>query len=236
MKLYKAVIFDLDNTLLNYDRCELDSMQRAIRHHRIFERDGFVWEAFWKTFLERNAFYWEQRFTQKLSHLEAIEFALRDAFEIMGTPMSAADVTSTYWEFFCNTCHFEKGALETLRWAHRNYKLGILSNGIGEAQHRRLKSGDIDHYFDAVIVSDEVGYWKPDPKIFHVALEKLNLRHDEVLFVGDSLRDDYVGALNSGVDFCYYNRNGQKLEGDVRPTYMIKELSELVVQLKSQIM
>ncbi len=225
--MYKVIIFDLDNTLLDFDYCALDSMKRAVQHHNIMEQEGFLWDSFWETFQKNSSFYWEKRFTRNLSNLEALEFALRDTFGDFGPPSLAVELTRTYWEFFCNTCHFEDGAPEILQWAHTNYKLGIISNGAGEAQHRRLQSGHVYHLFENITISDEVGFWKPDPNIFHVALEQLNAGHHEALFVGDSLRDDYFGALNSGIDFCFYNRKRQQLEEHMKPKYCINTLLEL---------
>jgi len=225
---YRAIVFDLDNTLLNYDECESDSMRRAVRHHRLTERDGFSWDDFWNTFSKHSLFYWEQRVSRKWGILQVLEFALRDTFGQLGEkPSLAADLARTYWEFFCNTCHFEEGAFEIVQWAQRNYKLGIVSNGIGEAQRLRLKCGRIDGLFESIVVSDEVGYWKPDPHIFYAVFERLNVKPEEVLFVGDSLRDDYGGALNAGIDFCFYNRKRQPIEEHIQPKYIINKLSQL---------
>ncbi|MDG0792318.1 HAD hydrolase-like protein [Cohnella ginsengisoli] len=61
-------------------------------------------------------------------------------------------------------------------------------------------------------------------KIFDEALKQLGIDRTEALFIGDSLRDDYYGAINAGIDFCYYNRQGQPIDADVRPKYVIHSL------------
>ncbi|MNN62067.1 Pyrimidine 5'-nucleotidase YjjG [compost metagenome] len=128
-----------------------------------------------------------------------------------------------YWNTFCRTCDFEKYAQDLLTELHGKYKLAIISNGNGEAQRSRLAAGGISHFFDTIIISDEVGYWKPDREIFDETLKRLNIKRTEALFIGDSLHDDYYGAVNAGIDFCYYNRKGNTVE-NICPKYIIDSL------------
>ncbi|WP_394056820.1 HAD family hydrolase [Paenibacillus sp. 843] len=114
-----------------------------------------------------------------------------------------------------------------LEHLHGDFALGVISNGIGEAQRKRLAAGGLFHYFDSFIISDEVKCWKPDSQIFELALQELALSPDEVLYIGDSLTDDYEGAVRSGIDFCYYNRRDTPLNDHHRPAYMIRDLLEI---------
>jgi FMN phosphatase YigB (HAD superfamily) len=82
--------------------------------------------------------------------------------------------------------------------------------------------------FKSIVISDEVGIRKPKKEIFEIALQDLKLSHKEVLFVGDSLQDDYHGALNSGIDFCFYNRQSIVMPSDIKPKYAIMNLLDLV--------
>jgi HAD superfamily hydrolase (TIGR01549 family) len=121
----------------------------------------------------------------------------------------------------------EEGAQETVERLHGTYKLGIVSNGVGEAQHKRLLAGGLRQRFDALIVSDEADVAKPHPDIFASALRQLNVARQDVLFIGDSLRDDYEGARAAGIDFCLYNRRGLPLPPDVQPMYEVRHLKQL---------
>ncbi|MNN78480.1 Pyrimidine 5'-nucleotidase YjjG [compost metagenome] len=76
-------------------------------------------------------------------------------------------------------------------------------------------------------MSDEVGIRKPNKNIFELALKQMNTAQHEVLFIGDSLKDDYEGALNSGIDFCFYNRKKEVVPSDIHPKYIVHELLEL---------
>lgn len=226
--MYKAVIFDLDNTLLNYSISERESMKRTVEEHEISQEEAFIWDDFWGCFQRVNMQYWNDR--NKAGHhiLEVLEYSFRDTLSELKLDHSASQVLAgRYWDTFCHTCHFEEFAQDLLSTLHKNYKLAIISNGIGEAQRSRLAAGEIDHYFDELIISDEVGYWKPDREIFETALNQLNINHAEALFIGDSLLDDYNGSVNAGIDFCFYNRKGLSLDKGIRPAFTIESLQEV---------
>ncbi|MNZ98122.1 Pyrimidine 5'-nucleotidase YjjG [compost metagenome] len=138
-----------------------------------------------------------------------------------------AGLSQTYWDNFCSTCHFEEGALSLLDEVKDHYKLGIISNGISDAQNKRLQTGGVKDWFQAIIVSDEAGFRKPNKSIFDLALKQMNAARDEVLFIGDSLIYDYEGAMNSGIDFCFYNRKKEEVPSEIKPKYIVHELREL---------
>ncbi|MNJ73661.1 putative HAD-hydrolase YfnB [compost metagenome] len=82
--------------------------------------------------------------------------------------------------------------------------------------------------FESIVVSDEVGVRKPRKEIFEISLHELRLSSSEVLFIGDSLTDDYQGARNAGIDFCYYNRNGISVPSEYELKYSVRQLNELL--------
>ncbi|XID94862.1 YjjG family noncanonical pyrimidine nucleotidase [Paenibacillaceae bacterium WGS1546] len=226
--MYQAVLFDLDNTLLNYSYSEIDCMRRTLRDHRLLYEEQDGWNAFWEAFSRHNAKHWFD-FVEKRGPHRSIRDVLFRSFQDT-LQLSSDDcerLSATYWDYFCHTCHFESGAEEILLRLRPRFKLGIISNGIGEAQGKRLAAGNVREIFQTVVVSDEAGVRKPRKEIFDIALQEMRLDRREVVFVGDSLTDDYAGARNAGIDFCFYNNRNAAMPGGVAPDYVIRELQEL---------
>lgn len=229
-KRYQTILFDLDNTLINYDQCEHASMTRALKDHGLWEINGFSWEVFRTAFSPINFKYWSERRQNGLNIHQILEFSFRDTLmeiQIDLDTSTSKPISESYWNYFCQSYHFESGADQLLSDLHLKYKLGIITNGVGDAQRRRLKAGQIDHYFDTLIMSDEVGLWKPDTEIFKLALDQLDCTHQKALYVGDSIEDDYQGALRSGIDFCLYNPHKKPLGNEIKPAHEIHQLQEL---------
>jgi putative hydrolase of the HAD superfamily len=95
-------------------------------------------------------------------------------------------------------------------------KLGIISNW-DERLRPLLRRFQLEHYFDAVIISCEIGATKPSPIIFTEALESLGLPAHSILHVGDSLEEDVRGAEQSGLRSILLNRRAHvETEGQIR--------------------
>lgn len=82
---------------------------------------------------------------------------------------------------------------------HASHRLGVVSNGSGPAQRRKLETLQLAHYFDPILISEEVGLRKPDPRIFQMAAQRWSLAADHVLVVGDDRSADVEGALLAGM-------------------------------------
>ncbi|NIV43251.1 MAG: HAD-IA family hydrolase [Candidatus Dadabacteria bacterium] len=108
----------------------------------------------------------------------------------------------------------------------KGYILGVISNNDGYT-NRKCKDVDIHRYFDIIADSTNIGYVKPDPRIFEHVLDKLGLEHKECLHVGDLYGADVLGAKNAGIDVIWLNYRDINIIDD-RDTFQIKELSELM--------
>ncbi|MCC2683355.1 MAG: noncanonical pyrimidine nucleotidase, YjjG family protein [Paenibacillaceae bacterium] len=212
---YKAVLFDLDNTLMKYDASENIAMKSAVEELGLTGHRGFSWAGYWEVFRRINTYYWENRADLHLDTGQMLRLSFGDTLSELGMDGSlAAPLADLYWRIFCRTCEFEVGAPELLAALHGKARLAIVSNGIGEAQRGRLAAGGVAHYFDAVVACDEVGCSKPDAAIFHLALERLGVDRKDALYVGDSLHFDFGGTRNAGIDFCYYCAGDEPVAGE----------------------
>lgn len=121
-----------------------------------------------------------------------------------------------------------KGAEEVVKSLASGYRLGILSNGTEEIQMKKLQALGLTEYFDEFIFSGNVGFRKPDKKIFLHALEKVKTKSDRFLYIGNSFRSDIKGADEVGMKTCWLNRDGADKADGTKPTLEIRELPELL--------
>jgi HAD superfamily hydrolase (TIGR01549 family) len=106
--------------------------------------------------------------------------------------------------------------------------MGILTNGLKEAQRPRLIKTDLISFFKDIIVSDEVGISKPNPDIFYLAKQKTgNLNPENILLVGDNPITDIKAAQKSGFKTAWFNPSQKELPTDIIPDVMIKKLDDI---------
>ena len=103
-----------------------------------------------------------------------------------------------------------RSVLETLT---AQASLALVTNGLSEVQRKRIERLDLGRYFDAVVISSEVGAAKPSTEIFDIAFDLLGSpARESVLMVGDSLTSDIQGGINYGIATCWYNPNHQRAD------------------------
>ena len=118
-------------------------------------------------------------------------------------------------------------SISTLKKMKKRYKLGLLTNGVPDIQRDKIRGSQIGDYFEAIIISGEVGYGKPDRRIFEYTLNQLDAEPDETVMIGNSLRSDIATALDLNLVTIWLNRNGQQRGDSIVPDYEIKSLFEL---------
>lgn len=96
-----------------------------------------------------------------------------------------------------------------------NYKLAILTNGYYESQKLKIDSTGIAKYFDYIIMSAQTGYQKPDKRAFDYVVDKLKLKPEECLYIGDVFFNDILGAYRAGMKYVLVNnfRKWRYMEG-----------------------
>lgn len=110
------------------------------------------------------------------------------------------------------------------------YKTAILTNGNIRSQRAKIDTVKIAGYFDEIVVSEESGYAKPDPRAFYYVAEKLGLKCDECLYVGDVFFNDIIGAYRAKMQYVLLN-NDRKRSYDSRIP-QIEHLIDLIRYVK----
>lgn len=114
----------------------------------------------------------------------------------------------------------------------RGFWLALVSNMLlpGKLLKAKLQEVNILTYFDTIMISSDMGFIKPHPEIFRLALIESQLRPEEVVFVGDTYQQDIVGAKRVGLKTVWLNTRHEprNMARDDPPDYEIETLAELV--------
>lgn len=120
-------------------------------------------------------------------------------------------------------------AEEVLHALKSKYRIGLITNGRTDIQYGKIDRLGIRNVFEFILVSEEAGVKKPDPRIFEMAVESLKLRPEECVYVGDYPRNDIEGAGKVGMRTVWIKVNQPWIQGlTVRPDHEIERLSELL--------
>ncbi len=118
---------------------------------------------------------------------------------------------------------------ETLEVLQKDYKMAALSDGQTLWAVPELTSLGLDKFFSAVLVSGDYGFRKPDPRFFEMALKKMRLTAEEVIFIGNDMYRDVYGAANAGMKTVFFKSNqGDHSYRGVDPDYIIYNFNELL--------
>lgn len=254
---FRAVIFDLDDTLVWDERLSrralMETAEEAARESGVDagrlagaakRAAGQLWHA--HAPVERCNELGIVAFEGMWGHFHGEEDYLRHLREwvpqfrklvwqqaLADEGMDNEQLAATLGEFFARRRRELQdplpGAEEVLRKLRAaGVRIGLLTNGAPDLQREKIESSGLGMFFDAAVVSGEIGTGKPEPEIFHHLLEKLGVAADESLMVGNSLARDIVGAKRAGLASCWIALEGEDEPiGLVEPDYTIRSLGEL---------
>ena len=224
MAKYYCILFDADNTLLNFDAAESKALAETLVNYGI-EPDAetvqtyrTINEELWRQ-LEKGQIRREKLLNERFSRfLKAIDAA-----------GDGAEMNRYYLEQLSTHPDLMNAeVLDVLRELSEVATLAVVSNGVHKVQTRRLAESGVSNFMEDVFISEKLGCEKPDARIFDAALRALGVENREhVLMVGDSLTSDIQGGANAGLDTCWFNPNHTENPGKVIPTYEIASLEEL---------
>ena len=229
MTKYKYLLFDLDDTLLDFGKAEEHSFCSMARTVGIPDPEK-EYPAYrdinlqlWKS-LERNEITLEELKTERFRRV-LVSMGEKNTEDIARKAELMRDL---YVKELSVHGEILEGAEEVLGKLRNRYTLFLITNGIKWIQESRIDISGIGKYFDAVFTSEEVGYSKPDPEFFDAVLRYTgDSDRTRYLVVGDSLTSDCDGAIKSGLDICRFNPYRGDPEGRLL-TYDIRDLSELI--------
>lgn len=228
---YDLFLFDLDDTLLDFQKSERLSFFMALQDlglksdvESIFQTYQVHNKALWKLF--------EQNLTTK-DHLKVERF--RQTFASHQIDINPEVASLRYLDALPETVVLIDHAVELCEWLKSYGEIGIITNGIHHVQTKRIANSAIAKCISFISVSDECGFAKPDVRFFDYTVKKAkHFNKSSTLIVGDRFDADIQGAHNFGIDSCWFNPHAFPNESSISATYEIKELLELRRLLEKQ--
>ena len=233
-----AILFDLDDTLISFEGVSDRAWEKCCGNfadtHRLCSKDVLL-----HTIHAKRKWYWSDPQRHKAGR-ENLRQARRDivrlAFADLGIAGIAladalADRYSDYQnELICLFPHTIK-TLDGLRSS--GVRMGLITNGPSQGQRAKLKRFSLTEYFEIISIDQEIGFGKPDVRVYRHALELLRLTSDEVWMVGDNLIWDVQAPQSLGIHSVWhdYKKNGLPANAIVVPDQIITDISQLLIGL-----
>ena len=217
---FKAVLFDLGGALIN--TAEVPIFRRILRTYGVKADPDQIFEAHKANEKEFDLETGQAESGMAFWHNWNLAIIKRLGVE-RDAQLMARKISEVWWDYA--DLQFYPDVLETLaQLKMKQIKTGIVTNGLREDYEQILQRLGASSCFDVIVGVDSCGKAKPDKRIFLYAVEKLQLKPAEVLFVGDKVERDYEGAEKSGLRPLLINREGRKLKN----IDTIKSLTEVL--------
>jgi 2-haloacid dehalogenase len=235
----KAVIFDYIGTLVNCRGYSMTDSENNLYNSLV--ASGFSIEK--HSFLDAYNVAHKKYRIVRYEHYQEVTNAVwvAEALTSLGYKVAPQDERikaglNVFFQDFINTLELREGAKEILTETAQQYRVGLLSNfTFGPVIHNSLIKVDINRFFNAIIVSEEIGWRKPSPVIFQDMLQRLQVTADEAVFIGDSPLEDIKGALDMGIRTVFvpsqFNSLKDLLESKLEPDYLVDDLLMLYSKL-----
>lgn len=227
MQQYKNLFIDLDDTLYDFSAASQESFRETydlLHYNRFFKSFEHFYSIYEPYNLELWHIYGKGQITKEELNKRRYSYPL----EVVGVhDQELADT-------FCREAlgriptknKLIKGAIELLEYLRPRYNLYILSNGFKELQSHKMRTVGIDKYFDALILSEDIGVNKPNRELYEYALQKTASKIEDSIMIGDMFETDIVGAENIGMKQIYFNPK-KKDNMSFTPTYMVTDLLQI---------
>lgn len=217
----KAVLFDLDDTLIDHQH----SMRAALAHLRthVARLDALSLpqiEAAYSEALHRNqALILTGKITLAAARLRRIR-AIYECANLTPTDEEVAATTALYHRVYRENERLIEGAQALLsRLKNAAFRLGLITNHTTKEQNAKVARWHLDRYFDAIVIAESVQMRKPEKRIFEHTLHLLDCAPQDAVMIGDSWDADIVGARNAGVAAIWLNRYQHPIPD---PTYAVE--------------
>lgn len=220
MGSYKAIIFDLDDTLLDRDNA-VNQMFLMILEKCYEGVDHSTKNKMLLKFKEYDKSAYG--YSDKTKVLESLFDEFPPKYRL-----PSKDIQAFWNHHFPHSFVIDQDTIKIVNTLRTQVKVAIITNGLTERQTAKMIHTNLISCFDLILISEEVGFSKPDRRIFELALNKLNVQPEETLFVGDDLEKDIGGCQSVSIKGIWFNPHMVKNDTTIKPYAEINSFERIV--------
>lgn len=225
MGKYTTILWDLDQTLLDFDRSMDYAVRAVFRQYDLYIDDSIVaqYDAI-------NRDHWNRLERGEISKEEVKVGRFRVLLRELGiSHVKPEEIAASYQIELGSVYYYIDGAKELVtKLREDGYRQYVVTNGVNATQSNKMKLSGLDQIMDGVFVSELMGYPKPMKGFFDACFAMLpEGTREHCILIGDSLTSDMMGANNAGITACWFNPARQENDINVRIDYEINCLDEL---------
>lgn len=241
MHLPKTILFDLDDTIVSFTHAVESAWKKVCDDFVSYYEVSFDSKILLQKINETRTWYWSDPVRHKTGR-ENLKNARRQVAQYAFETLNYYDndkiiqFADKYNDLHDELLCLFDGAYEALQIIkNHNIRMGLITNGASQKQRGKLDRFGISHFFELILVDTEVGFSKPDVRIFEVALEKLMLKPNDVWMVGDNLEWDIEAPQKLGIYSIWndFKQEGLPSYSSVIPDKVIHSIYGLAREINS---
>ena len=222
MSKYKFILFDADGVLFDFEKAERTSLLNTLEYFSIEPEPNIL-----ETYRIENLKIWAEFEKGLISAGNLRPERFSRFLKSLKIEKSALEMSVFYIEKLKKMTFLIPNALEIVEYCSKKAKLAIITNGLSDVQNSRISLSKLNKYFHHIFISEEIGYPKPDHRIFDFVFNMIKFAKNDTIIIGDSLKSDIKGGNDYGIDTCWVNLNNEINKTNIIPTFEIKSLQEL---------
>ncbi|WP_073202975.1 HAD family hydrolase [Gracilibacillus kekensis] len=214
------MLFDLDDTLLNRD----EAVEK-------------MFSVIYETCYEGVKHSTNKKMLQKFKEYDKRSYGCGDKIKVLEPffdefpPKYRLPRTSiqNFWNSHFPYCFsINQHTINIVNTIKMHVEVAIITNGSIQRQKAKIETTNLSSCFETIIISEEAGFSKPDKRIFHLALNKLNVQPEEAVFIGDDIEKDIGGCQKANMKGIWFNPRMIRNETSIKPYAEISSLDQLL--------
>lgn len=221
--MIKAVLLDIDNTILDFDKCANASLKKVCDDLALPYENWFF-----ATFTKINDNLWKQVEDKIITKEELHRIRFSIVFDAWGVKGDGIDFEKRFKIALKESAEKVYGGMALVKYLSKKYLLAVASNSNYPQQIKRLTLAGYTPYIDKFFFSADIGAEKPSKEFFDACINGLEgISRDQIIIIGDSINADILGGINANIKTCWFNFRKITPPKDLTADYVVNSLSQI---------